>query len=245
MISRIQKFYDNYHEKNRAYYKVISANNFTYFYILNFLQNHDVKICENSKLLDIGCGVGTLSLFFAHKGAEVHGLDISKRAISIANVAADSIGIKNVSFSSSKLKKGNNSYDVVICSEVLEHIENEEEFLALIFSHLKCGGTLFISVPSSENVLYKLGFYKKFDEEVGHLRRYNKTKLLSLLRRHGFETLATQEVEGPLRNLLFTTRLGAVIKIIKGPLVSIFHIADRLSALLFGASDIQVIAIKK
>ena len=243
-----QKFYDSYHQKNKQFYKVIKRNNFTYYEILRFFYSEVMReimvdILE-VKMLDIGCGVGTVSLYFASLGADVIGIDISKRAINIAQEAKKELGFKNINFSPKSLRKGRGKYDLVLTLEVIEHIEDEEQFLNMISSHLNNGGLLCLSTPLKENYLYKLGFYKTFDKEVGHLRRYTVAGIKNLLQNNGFTVLKWRRVEGPLRNLLFTTRLGFVIKFIRGPLIPIFHWLDWISMQLFGATDVLVLARK-
>lgn len=253
-----QKFYDSYHKKNKHFYKIIKKNNFTYYKILRFFHReiaHKLsatakfsnKIIDLSKvqILDIGCGVGSMALYFGSLGASVKGIDISQRAIDISNAARKQLGIKNVSFVKKFLQRGNEKYNMVIVSEVIEHIEDEKDFLGKISTQLKTGGLLYLTTPLKENLLYKLGFYKKFDTEVGHLRRYTEKSIVNLLQRNGFQVLKSKRVEGPLRNLLFTTRFGFLIRFIRGPLVSIFHWLDSLSIKLFGATDILVLAKKK
>lgn len=243
-------FYDNYHQKNDNFTGVIGDNNFTYFYILQTLQEAYKMLGKNwpqVKVLDVGCGVGTLALYLGSKGAKVDGIDISPRAIAIASDAAKSSGLaKNVKFKKELLKfSKQGKYDLVICSEVIEHIPNDENFLRDLISQLKPNGVLLLTTPSSQNILTKIGFYNKFDAEVGHLRRYTHTSIQQLFHNQRADLLYLAEVEGPLRNILFTTELGFLIRFIRGPFIPLFHIFDILSAHLFGATDLQVVAAKK
>ncbi len=242
-------FYDRYHLQNQGFSKVIGKNNFTYFYTLPTLHSAYIEATKNASLekkqirvLDVGCGVGTLSLYLGTLGAQVHGVDISPRAINLATAARDKLALSNVTFAVGQVTKGRGNFDLVICSEVIEHVPNQDAFLQLLQSNLKPGGVLYLSTPSTENVLYRLGFYQEFDQRVGHLRRYTPKSLTAHLRRAGFSILELHEVEGPLRNLLFTTPLGFLIRGIRGPLVPFFHFFDRISQWLGGATDIQVIA---
>lgn len=255
-MSKKQDFYDSYHEKNDKFYGIIKRNNFTYYEIIKFFYSYilvnlfEVSIKSNNKaniprILDVGCGVGTLALFFASLGMKVKGVDISSRAIQIAENARKQMNYKNISFAKQLLQKGKGQYDMVLISEVIEHIENEKEFLEKIHSHLTKNGLLFLTTPLKTNLLYKVGFYKSFDKEVGHLRRYTKESIQELLDRNNFSVLHFREVEGPLRNLLFTTKLGFLIKFIRGPLIPLFHKIDWISIKLFGASDILVVARRK
>ncbi|MBP7700586.1 methyltransferase domain-containing protein [Candidatus Woesebacteria bacterium] len=243
-----QKFYDGYHKKNNKYSGIIKKNNFTYFEILRFFYDSVFakfpKKIKKINILDVGCGVGTMALFFGSLGANVRGIDVSQRAIDIAKEARNKSGFKNVIFAKQLLKAGKQNYDMVLISEVIEHVEDENQFLKLIASNLNKNGLLFLTTPSKDNFLYRIGFYKKFDNEVGHLRRYTQESISELLEKNGFEILHLKKVEGPLRNLLFTTGVGFLIRFIRGPLIPIFHFFDHITIHFFGAADIIILAKK-
>jgi ubiquinone biosynthesis O-methyltransferase len=243
-MKNLVSFYDRYHLKNQKYVKVISAGNFTYGYILEFLHEACMGAFVHKKFLDVGCGVGTIALYLSEMGATVTGVDISKRAIEIAEFARMSQNRAKTTFIHGEVKRGKSEFDVVTSFEVIEHIKDEADFLAKIHSNLKKGGLLILSTPSNENLLYSVGFYKNFDQEVGHLRRYTQVSLTKLLEKNSFKITKMRQVEGPLRNILFTTKLGFLVRFIRGPLVPIFHFFDHLSGLVFGFSDIQVAAQK-
>lgn len=199
----------------------------------------------NKKILDIGCGVGTLALFLANKSNKVVGIDVSSRAIKIAENARKYLNIENVTFINSELKRLDETFDLVICTEVIEHIANEDEFLKKINSNLSKKGLLLITTPSKSSIFYKIGLLNEFDKDVGHLRRYTFNSIDEVLNKNGFEIIERQKADGLLRMILFTTKLGFIIKFIKGPLVPIFHFFDKLTIYIFGEFDIQVIARKK
>lgn len=203
------------------------------------------KFKESDYLLDVGCGVGTLTFYLKKYVKFAVGIDISSRAIEICNYAKKNSSLSGILFKQGILKRGKSNFDFILCSEVIEHIEDDREFLQILLSNLKEGGVLFLTTPSKENFLFKLGFYKKFDEEVGHYRRYRQDELVSLLENSGFVVDLVRSVEGPLRNILFTTKLGHLIRFIRGPLIFVFHFFDHISGILFGFSDIQIIATKK
>jgi 2-polyprenyl-3-methyl-5-hydroxy-6-metoxy-1,4-benzoquinol methylase len=76
-------------------------------------------------ILDVGCGNGSMiSLPLAEQGYTVTGIDLDKHSIQKAQEANP---FQNATFLVAKTKDLlGNQYDVVICSEVLEHIENYE-----------------------------------------------------------------------------------------------------------------------
>lgn len=245
MSKAVKNFYDHYHLKNDHFHNVIKANNFTYYYLFELMRMAGISDVTGLKILDVGCGVGTMSLYFAVNGAQVTGVDISPRAVQIAKAAAKDLGLKNVEFINGEVEKGTGQYDLILCSEIVEHVPDEIGFLKTIHSNLKKTGKLVLTTPSRENLLFQLGYYKKFDEEVGHLRRYTMESLPTSLAKAGLSPIIVRGVEGPLRNILFTSKFGVLIKFIKGPLVPLFHWVDMITAAFFGAADLQVVAQKK
>lgn len=231
----------------------MQKNNVTYFYILQTLQLAFMKKTGQSfettlagaTVLDVGCGVGTLALYLAQYAKRATGLDVSPRAIELARKAQKATGSKNVTFRQMELQRERDSFDLVTCTEVIEHIADDAQFLRDVSKRLNPGGMLLLTTPSRENRAYERGWYQRFDAEVGHLRRYTTKGLTRLLKKQGFNPLVVREVEGPLRNFLYTTRAGWLLKFIKGPLIPIFHWFDLLTVRWWGPSDIQVVAVKK
>ncbi|MBF0113100.1 MAG: methyltransferase domain-containing protein [Desulfamplus sp.] len=81
-----------------------------------------------------------------------------------------------------------NSFDVVICSEVLEHIQDETKALRELKRVLKVGGELAVSVPRylPEKICWRLS--KEYcTSEGGHIRIYKKSQLIKKLTQFGFE----------------------------------------------------------
>lgn len=245
MLNPINRFYDRYHLKNERYSKIIARNNFTYWYILKTLHQPLLKKLKSFSVLDVGCGVGTLAIYLAQICKSVVGIDVSARAIKIANHAKLVTGSKNVEFSQKKLKQFARHFDFILCTEVVEHVPNPTQLIKLIFTNLRPKGWLLLTTPNRDNWLTRLGYYRQFDREVGHLRRYSVAEISSLLTAHGFTLQQVKTVEGPIRSLLFTSKLGILIKIIKGPLVPLFHSFDELVGKIFGCSDIVILAQKK
>ena len=146
MLSQ-QTFYDNYHKKNNNFYKVIKRNNFTYYEIIRFFYSKILpKLANLSKLkiLDIGCGVGTMALYFGSLGIIVRGIDISSRAIKIAKNAKDHLKFKNVSFSKSLLQKGKKNYDIE--SDIQDMLSTLYYLREVNFDTLKIGDVISVKM---------------------------------------------------------------------------------------------------
>jgi len=70
----------------------------------------------------------------------------------------------------------NEKYDLVIMADVLEHIEDDREFLSSVVApRIRDGGILLISVPAHQRL------FSSHDTFLGHFRRYSRTQLLLLV----------------------------------------------------------------
>jgi len=96
-------------------------------------------------LLDVGCGGGLLSEEFARLGCQVAGLDPSEASLAIAREHARQEGLK-IAYQAGvgeQLPFADASFDIVICCDVLEHVNDLERVLKEIARVLKPGGYFF------------------------------------------------------------------------------------------------------
>lgn len=245
-------FYDNYHRlnKNRKFFKSINDYNFTYFLtiklinrVFSYLKKKEITV------LDLGCGVGAIDFYLAKKGHKILGVDISEEAVSIANAYKDFANIKSANFEVNDVTSytAKKNFDFVICSEVIEHVKDEHKLLTTIYNSLKKNGYLLLTTPSINAPLYKLGLLTKFDQDVGHLRRYDFHELKKKLEKYNFEIVFCEKNESILRNSLYTfPLLGNLIRLFKIPfIVVLFHKIDAVLVNLWGESNMAFIARKK
>ncbi|MBT7553239.1 class I SAM-dependent methyltransferase [bacterium] len=241
--------YNYFHKKSKQTKKIINDNNYTYRSLLFILKKYIKKLPLKSLILDVGCGTGNISLYLANIGFEVFGIDVSPKAVKLAQKSSKSLKLNNLTtFNISDVNKVSlekEKYCLIICSEVIEHLKNDKKVLSMISNSLKKNGLLIISVPSKNAPLFRWGYADKFDAEVGHLRRYSESELISLVENQNLKVIETKKTEGLLRNSLFIlNNLGWIVRFIKGPLVIIFSLLDNLFIRLFKESQIFVIAKK-
>ena len=101
---------------------------------------------KNIKILDIGCGGGLLSEPMSRLGAEVTGIDASKKNISVAKLHAkkNNLNINYVCSSPEKLKT-TKKFDVILNMEIVEHVEDVNFFLKSCSRLLKKNGIMFVA----------------------------------------------------------------------------------------------------
>ncbi len=101
---------------------------------------------KGKRFLDVGCGLGYFSQRAANLGAKVIGVDIGKKLIEKAKQRVP----KGKFFiaSASDLPFKNESFDIVLCTEVIEHVDNQRKVLSEIFRVLKKGGVFAITTPN-------------------------------------------------------------------------------------------------
>lgn len=124
-------------------------------------------LCRGGMVLDVGCGSGALSFLNAGQAKKVIAFDISRQAIENARKIQKMLGIKNISFGAGDaqdIKFPDETFDVVLHSEVLEHLQEPEAALREAARVVRRHGYLILSTPNECNpkgcvkrILGKLG----------------------------------------------------------------------------------------
>lgn len=120
---------------------------------------HD--IIQNFKfqnILDVGCGNGRFSKAFIDNGNSIDGIDGHEGALRVCK----SIGFNNCYYSQNidtdDLSQVDQSYDLIICKDFLEHILFPDRLLERLHAKLNEGGKIFIHVPNHFPLYYRLKF---------------------------------------------------------------------------------------
>jgi 2-polyprenyl-6-hydroxyphenyl methylase/3-demethylubiquinone-9 3-methyltransferase len=100
-------------------------------------------------VLDVGCGGGILSDSMARKGAEVTGIDLSTKALRVAQLHALEANTANVSYreisAEAMALEQPGGFDVVTCMEMLEHVPDPASVVKACSELVKPGGWVFFS----------------------------------------------------------------------------------------------------
>ncbi len=93
-----------------------------YRYVASYCMSAAAKLPKNSKVLDIGCGVGMLAGQFKKLGFNITGVDVNKEAIANSTCPDNCFWVKTTA----RLDYPDNNFDLVVSREVLEHISESE-----------------------------------------------------------------------------------------------------------------------
>ncbi|XP_075718306.1 ubiquinone biosynthesis O-methyltransferase, mitochondrial [Rhinoderma darwinii] len=129
-------------------------------------KHHDHNVgrpLSGIRLLDVGCGGGLLSEPLGRLGATVTGIDPLEDNIRTGELhkSFDPVLDKRVQYRTCSLEDlvehNMESFDAVVASEVVEHVNDVEAFIQICFQVLKPGGSLFITTINKTNLSYLLG----------------------------------------------------------------------------------------
>jgi 2-polyprenyl-6-hydroxyphenyl methylase/3-demethylubiquinone-9 3-methyltransferase len=103
---------------------------------------------EGSKVLDVGCGGGILAEAMARRGAQVTGIDLSDKALRVAqlHLLESGLAIEYLSVGAEDLADSRaGGFDVVTCMELLEHVPEPAAMVAACARLVRPGGQVFFS----------------------------------------------------------------------------------------------------
>lgn len=173
--------------KTDNYSKHTSKNPLKQFFINNFFNSlfSVLKDLQIDTVLDVGCGEGfTLSKLKENKiGKKYEGIDASREAIYIGKKQYPELNLKEGNIY--KLDYKDNSLDLVICTEVLEHLENPEKALRELLRVSK--KYLIISVPNEP--FFYLFNYTQWGKDIGHINKWTSRGFTKLVKRQKVKIL--------------------------------------------------------
>jgi ubiquinone/menaquinone biosynthesis C-methylase UbiE len=172
------------------------------------LPGHDVELRRafllahlrpGGRVLDLGCGEGDFAADAAQAGADVLGVDVAEEAIRRARARHPELRFERVG---DELPAQDASFDLVWCSEVLEHVLDTAVLLSEARRVLKTGGVIVITTPAHGLArrlrLALAGWERHFDPRGADLRFYTVRSLRELLEDFGLEGIEARTNGGHL-----------------------------------------------
>ena len=190
MKNMLSRYYENFHRERDKQGTVLDSHR------VAFIVNN---VGTRNRVLDAGCRYGDLTRLFSEHN-DVMGIDIDKHALEICGRAGNiQTSVQNLNC---RLAFSDMAFDVVVMSEVLEHLPYPDITLSEIARVLRPGGRLIGSVPNATRLKNRLRFLFSGDveEDRTHLFHYSQDKLRLLIAKH-FTQIRIESVSGRLTAL--------------------------------------------
>ncbi|MCF6341484.1 MAG: class I SAM-dependent methyltransferase [Bacteroidales bacterium] len=139
----------------KLFYKLLDLLLLRSWHIRKAIKSWEKTVQGPQQILDAGSGFGQYDYYLAsrNKNWQVKGVDVKDEQIEDCNNFFGKTGLDNASFAVAdltKLEEKPETYNLVLCVDVMEHIEEDELVLRNFYTTLKPGGMLLISTPSDQ-----------------------------------------------------------------------------------------------
>ncbi|MFE9789457.1 class I SAM-dependent methyltransferase [Nocardia salmonicida] len=196
-----------------------------------------------SRVIDVGCGAGRHSFEAYRRGADVVAfdqnaadladVDVMFEAMAAAGEAPEYAKAETVRGDALDLPYGNEEFDVVIASEILEHVPQDTRAIAELARVVKPGGTLAVTVPRwlPERICWALSD-EYHANEGGHVRIYRADELRDKITARGLR-YHHRDFAHALHAPFWWLKCAVGVRNDKHPLVSAYHrmlVWDMMSA---------------
>lgn len=156
------------------------------------------EVRADDRVLDLGSGAGMFTQIATKAGAaSVIGLDVADAALVRARAAYPDLDFRLVPFDG-PLPLDDASFDLVWCSEVIEHVADTAAWLSEVRRVLAPGGRLLLTTPAHGRLRLLLHGVERYSDPQGdHLHLYTARSLRALLEDFGFAGLRVRAASGP------------------------------------------------
>ena len=113
-----------------------------------------LKVAGEMRILDVGCSFGHKLCLLAKSGAEAFGVDIddSLLEVGLKLAQANQVQVKFFRANAKRLPFANGTFDIVICSELIEHVKDWQKLIEEISRVAKGDGQILISSPNTRSL---------------------------------------------------------------------------------------------
>ncbi|MYI07208.1 MAG: methyltransferase domain-containing protein [Gemmatimonadetes bacterium] len=165
------------------------------------------------RVMDLGCGWGTISLALGPIAGEVIGIDFAQRAVDSCNRRLGAAGLENVRFRCADARDTGMraaSFDLVVAADLFEHLypDDSRKVAREAFRVLRPGGTCAVWTPCPSHILEVL---RNRDiilkRDISHVDYKSMPRMQDILTAAGFEIARAHYAESHLRGLNLAERL--------------------------------------
>lgn len=168
------------------YYALATEDHFWVRWRFNAIKRAMMTIDMHSvrDVLDVGCGHGVFISQFSgvYPHIAIAGCDLNPAALDMAHSAGIAVFSYDITSEQQELHR---RYDLIFLLDVLEHIDDDTQFLRSLAKHVRPGGNIVISVPAMS------WLFGPYDAASGHFRRYDRSGLVNVAERSGLTLLST------------------------------------------------------
>lgn len=157
--------------------------------IWNATSNHKRTLMylegQRGNVLDVGCGIGNFLLAAKNRGWHCAGIDFDPDAVEAAKKVTGISEYEVADVVTYAKRHPDKKFDLITFFDVLEHVDNHNEFIASIKSLLVPGGHIAMSMPYRKHALWLM----KGDVPPRHLTCWDRESLRRFLEVRGFEVI--------------------------------------------------------
>ena len=160
-IQKFSRLADEWWDVNGKFRPLHMFNPIRIEYITETIKNHfNIKkeksnYLEGLNILDIGCGGGLISEPMTRLGANVTGIDASKKNINVATLHSKKNGLKiNYRNASPENLTDFEKFDIILNLEIVEHVDNVSLYIQSCYKLLKKGGLMFTATLNRSFISY-------------------------------------------------------------------------------------------
>ena len=197
---------------------------------LNYFLSFNID--KDAKILDLGCGYGSLVYNIFHRGySNIYGIDTNESRINIGHNHYNVLQSNILHYSGDTIPFKNYKFDIILCFDVLEHIYKLNNFLKnQVVRVMKTNGLFIFSTPNKYiNIPWEIINRKSFTEyRKYHCSLQNIRSLKKILKYAGFKDIIIEK-----NNIITTHNKNKVNKKLgaAGPLL--LYLLQRMPLFLF------------
>jgi len=144
--------------------------------ILSTIRRTTGSVAGN-RVLDIGCGTGFVTAALESAGMDAWGIDMHRRALAHARARVQGPLFSNDATTLPFFQ----DFDLAALFDVIEHLDDDVGAIRQAATVLRAKGSVVVTVPAGPHL------WTKYDEVIGHKRRYDRQNLEDVLRGAGLE----------------------------------------------------------